>query len=203
MMAFLILLPIFMVAVTVHEVSHGWVAWRLGDPTAKRLGRLTLNPLKHLDPIGTVALPLLLILVHAPFVFGWARPVPINPLAFARPRQALLWIGLAGPAANFALAIAAAGLLSWARMGWPDWLVFGLQYLILLNLVLGMFNLLPIPPLDGSRILTGLLPLPYARWLFLLERWGVLLILLLLYLGVIDRWLWPSVLSLARWLGVR
>lgn len=203
MFAFLILFPLFMIAVMVHEVSHGWVALRLGDPTAKLAGRLTINPFKHMDPIGTVALPLLLIFLRAPFVFGWARPVPINPLRLRQPKRDLLWVGMAGPAANLALAAVAAALLQWVELLLPNLAVAALRYLILINLVLGIFNLLPIPPLDGSRILTGLLPIRYARSLLALERWGFLLVLLLLYLGLIDRFLWPAVVFLAEVLGVQ
>lgn len=202
MQAFLVLFPLFMIAVMVHEVSHGVAALRLGDPTAKLAGRLTLNPLKHIDPIGTVILPLLLLFLKAP-VFGWARPVPINPAYLRRPRRDLLWVGAAGPAANFALAVVTAAVLQWTGPFLPGWILAPLRYLVLINLVLGTFNLLPIPPLDGSRILTSLLPARYARYMLALERWGFVIVMLLLYVGVIDRFLWPAVSFLVDFLGVR
>lgn len=198
----LFIFPLFVMAVVVHEVSHGWVALRLGDRTALESGRLTLNPLRHIDPIGTVALPLFLRLVDAPFVFGWAKPVPINPLNFRHPRRDMLWVGAAGPAANMALASAAA-LLSGAGQLWlPALAVALLKYLAVINVVLGVFNLLPVPPLDGSRILLGMLPRAWAGILLLLERWGILLVFLLLYSGVLDRILSPAVGFLIRLLGL-
>ncbi len=191
-----------MVAVMIHEVSHGWVALSLGDPTAKEAGRLTLNPLKHMDPVGTVALPLILLLLRAPFVFGWAKPVPINPFLLRHPKRDLLWVGLAGPAANLALAVVAAALVQILGPVRFPLAASLLRTLALISLVLGTFNLLPIPPLDGSRILAGLLPAQAARLLLLLEQWGIVLVVALLYLGVLDRVLWPIVRFLARALGV-
>lgn len=194
--------PLFMVAVIIHEVSHGWVALAFGDPTARIAGRLTLNPLRHVDSVGTVLLPVALLLLGAPFVFGWARPVPVNPAYFRRPRRGMLWVGLAGPAANFALAVVLALLLH----GTGD--LLGslardlIRTVILINLVLGVFNLLPIPPLDGSRILAGLVPLSWAKRVMALERWGILIVVVLLWFGLLRRVLWPAVLFLARLLGV-
>ncbi|MBI3317718.1 MAG: site-2 protease family protein [Candidatus Omnitrophica bacterium] len=199
---FLVLLPLFMAAVIIHEVSHGWVALSLGDPTARLSGRLTLNPLKHIDPVGTVFLPLFLLLLNAPFVFGWAKPVPVNALLLRHPKRDMLWVGLSGPAANFLLAAFTAALLRLGA-GFIPPLGAGLgKALVLINLVLGTFNLLPIPPLDGSRVLTGLLPVSLAKGVLALERWGIALVFLLLYFGVMQRIVWPVVLSLARWLGV-
>ncbi len=191
-----------MMAVVIHEVSHGWVALSLGDPTAKEAGRLTLNPLKHMDPVGTVALPLVLLLLRAPFVFGWAKPVPINPFLLRHPKRDLLWVGLAGPAANLALAVVAAALVQILGPARFPLAASLLRTLALISLVLGTFNLLPIPPLDGSRILASLLPAQAARLLLLLEQWGIVLVVALLYLGVLDRVLWPIVRFLARALGV-
>lgn len=202
MTGLLFIFPLFVMAVVVHEVSHGWVALRLGDRTAQESGRLTLNPLRHIDPIGTVALPLFLRLVDAPFVFGWAKPVPINPLNFRRPRRDMLWVGAAGPAANLALASVAA-LFSHLGQPWlPSLGVALLKYLAVINVVLGVFNLLPIPPLDGSRVLLGLVPPAWARVLVVLERWGIFLVILLLYSGVLDRILSPAVGLLVRLLGL-
>jgi len=191
-----------MMAVIVHEVSHGWVALRLGDTTSLDAGRLTLNPLRHIDPVGTILLPFLLLLVKSPFLFGWAKPVPINVLNLRHPRQDMLWVGIAGPVANFTLAAAVAFLLKILGPGTPPLLTALANYLILVNLVLGTFNLIPIPPLDGSRVLTALLPSRFARWLYRMERWGIVLVDLLLTFGLIHRFLWPVVEFLARLLGV-
>lgn len=199
---FFLIFPLFMAAVTVHEVSHGWVAFRLGDTTAQRAGRLTLNPLRHIDPFGTILLPLLLRLINAPLMFGWAKPVPINALNFRHPRRDLLWVGAAGPAANFLFAAVVTGLVKLGE-GMIPLLALELgKYLILINVVLGLFNLLPVPPLDGSRVLAGLLPARFTGVMVLLERWGFFLILLLLLMGL-DEWLLkPVVEGLVRWLGL-
>ncbi|MCM8811851.1 MAG: site-2 protease family protein [Candidatus Omnitrophica bacterium] len=200
---FLLLFPLFMVSVMVHEVSHGWVALFLGDPTAWKAGRLTFNPFKHIDPVGTVGLPLFLMLLRAPVVFGWARPVPVNALYFRHPRRDMLWVGAAGPLANYSLAAAAAFMLKFFQEWLPPLAIPLVRYLILVNLLLGTFNLLPIPPLDGSRVLGGLLPAHAARMLALLEKWGIVLVMALLYLGVIDRIMMPVVYHMARFLGVQ
>ena len=202
LISFLLLFPIFMVAVVVHEVSHGWAALVLGDRTALIAGRLTLNPFKHTDLIGTIVLPITLLVVRSPFVFGWAKPVPVNVMNLRHPKRDMLWVGAAGPTANFILAVLAALFLRCVGPSVPSLVVAGTKYLILINLVLGVFNLIPIPPLDGSRILTGLLPLRLAREMLSLERWGVILVMLLLALGFLNRILHPAVAFLARLLGV-
>lgn len=199
---FFLIFPLFMAAVTVHEVSHGWVAFRLGDTTAHRAGRLTFNPLRHIDPFGTILLPLLLRLVNAPLMFGWAKPVPINALNLRHPRRDLLWVGAAGPAANFLFAAVIMGLVKLGEGRIPPLALELGKYLILINLVLGLFNLLPIPPLDGSRVLAGLLPARFAGVMMLLERWGFFIILLLLLMGLDDWVLKPVVEGLVRWLGL-
>ena len=201
-LGFLLLFPIFMMAVVVHEVSHGCVALVLGDRTALVAGRLTLNPFKHIDPVGTFLLPLLLVFIRAPFVFGWAKPVPVNVMNLHSPKRDIFWVGAAGPAANFSLAILVAVLLKAIGAAAPLWLMVGAKYLILINLVLGIFNLIPIPPLDGSRILTGLLPSRFAKQVLSLERWGTLLVVILLAFGFIDKVLQPLVSFLAKLLGV-
>lgn len=202
MIVFLLLFPLFMLAVTVHEVSHGLAALYFGDTTARQAGRLTLNPLKHIDPMGTVLLPLLLRALHSPLIFGWAKPVPVNVSNLRSPRRDVLWVGAAGPAANFLFAAAVAGMLKLFAGMLPALVTELGRYLVLINLVLGMFNLLPIPPLDGSRILLGLLPARFSSVLVFLEQWGIALVLLLLYLGLDDRFLQPAVTTFARWLGV-
>jgi Zn-dependent protease len=162
-----------------------------------------LNPLKHIDPIGSVLLPLLLLFLRAPFVFGWAKPVPINVLQLRRPKRDILWVGAAGPAANFSLAALTALLLKALGPSFDIPLVVALgRALVFMNLVLGTFNLLPIPPLDGSRVLTGLLPISLAKSMLSLERWGMVLIMVLLSFGILGRVLWPVVTLLARGLGL-
>ncbi len=202
MAEWLLLFPLFVMAVVLHEVSHGWVALRFGDTTALNAGRLTLNPLKHVDLFGTVILPILLVALKAPFVFGWAKPVPINPLYMRHPKQNILWVGLAGPAANFILAGSVAlALLFFGR--WCSPIVAGFSKMfVLINLILGTFNLIPVPPLDGSRILVGLLPAAAAHQFLMLERWGILIVMILSYCGVIGRFMWPVVLFLYRGLGL-
>ena len=197
-----LLFPLFVMAVVLHEVSHGWVALHFGDRTALDAGRLTLNPLKHVDLFGTVLLPVLLVALKAPFVFGWAKPVPIDMRNFRRPRRDMLWVGAAGPAANFLLAVAGAFFLRLSAGFVHPVAVYLLKYFAVINLVLGTFNLIPIPPLDGSRVLTGLVPLNLAVRVLAFERWGVLVLMALLYLGVLDRVVWPVVSALAKLLGV-
>lgn len=168
---FLVTLPLLLVSLVVHELAHGWVAWRLGDPTAKLHGRLTLNPVKQLDPWGTVALVVTFVGSGGSFFFGWAKPVPISPRYFKDPQRGMMLVGAAGPAANFALALVAAGLV-WLTY---DWSIFAAQALALayvLNVVLAVINLIPIPPLDGSRVVGGVLPRDlYLRWADL-DRYG-------------------------------
>ncbi|MCR4391822.1 MAG: site-2 protease family protein [Candidatus Acetothermia bacterium] len=181
-----------LVCVIPHEVAHGYVAWRLGDPTAKAAGRLSLNPLRHLDPIGSVLLPLALLLLRRlsgfPIVFGWAKPVPINPYYFRNTWRDMLWVGLAGPATNVAMALVAAGIgraLVAAGVRVP-WLLAFLALIVLLSLVLALFNLVPVPPLDGSRILAYFLPPRWRFNLLRLEQVGILIVVVLLFLGVLE-----------------
>lgn len=180
------------VCVIPHEVAHGYVAWKLGDPTAKAAGRLTLNPIKHLDPIGSVLLPLALLLVRRftgfPIVFGWAKPVPINPYYFRDTWGGMLWVGLAGPATNLAMAVLAVALgHALLALGLTNpWFLSALALIVLLSLVLAMFNLLPVPPLDGSRILAYFLPVRLRLRLLQLEQLGLLIVVALLLLGVLQ-----------------
>ncbi len=175
-------IPAVLVGLTFHEYAHGWVALRYGDPTAKLAGRLTLNPIPHLDPIGTI----LLFLVG----FGWAKPVPVNPMNFqGNARQGMMAVSLAGPGANFILAlistIALAFLLNLYGLGLLGTPLGSIiQALILVNIILAVFNLLPIPPLDGSKILAGLLPGPQT-WLYKLEQYGIIILLVLVFTGAI------------------
>lgn len=177
-------LPVVL-AVTLHEAAHGWVAWKLGDPTAYARGRVTFNPLKHVDPFGTVVLPLLLFLSSAPFLFGYARPVPVNFRALGRPRRDMVLVALAGPGINLALALLAAillrGLLA-VDGEQLEWVMRNLANAMIINVILAVFNMLPIPPLDGGRVAVGLLPRSLARPLARLERYGLFILIGLLLL---------------------
>jgi len=190
-------ISVILFAVILHEYSHGWVAEKLGDSTARISGRLTFNPLKHIDPIGTVLVPLVLKLLG--FVpLGWAKPVPVNFSNLRNPKKDMIWVALAGPGSN----LLAAFVLSRVLFLVPTlWLYEILALLIMVNLVLAVFNLLPIPPLDGSRVLMGLLPLTWARKLASLERFGFLILIVLLNLGILQG-IWTVVLILAMLLGV-
>jgi len=176
------LLPIIL-AITLHEAAHGWAADRLGDDTARRAGRVSLNPIRHVDPVGTVLLPGFLLMV-APIVFGWAKPVPVQPGRLHHPKRDMALVAAAGPALNFVLALASAWLLLVPALIGGDgglWLQQNLLNALLINLVLGVFNLFPIPPLDGGRIAVGLLPMALARRWARLERYGFLILLALLF----------------------
>lgn len=167
-------------AITLHEAAHGYVALRFGDDTALRAGRVTLNPLKHIDRFGTIIIPALLLLVRSPFVFGYAKPVPVNFSRLRNPRRDMVWVAAAGPATNIALATASALLLHVTVLlpqpaaGWVD---ANLQRSVLINVVLAVFNMLPLPPLDGGRVAVGLLPDRLAYPLARLERWGFFIII--------------------------
>ncbi|MDI6906321.1 MAG: site-2 protease family protein [Thermoanaerobacterales bacterium] len=184
------LVPAIMLALTVHEYAHGFVADRLGDHTARYAGRLTLNPVAHVDWLG-----LLLLFVAG---FGWAKPVPVNPYNLrGNVKQGLLLVSLAGPAANLVLALAASvllGLIDYMQSGFGLLLLYQLIYI---NVVLAVFNLIPVPPLDGSKILAGLLP-GRQEWLVALEQYGVLVLLVLMVTGLIGKFLTFFVVPLAE-----
>ena len=166
-------------AITLHEAAHGWVAWKLGDDTARRAGRLSFNPARHIDTFGTIILPALLLLTRAPFLFGYAKPVPVNVARLRRPRRDMVWVAAAGPAINLAMAYLAA-LLMYATIVMPEvarsWTLENLKNALLLNVVLAVFNMLPIPPLDGSRVVVGLLPRALAYRYARLDRYGMALV---------------------------
>lgn len=171
-------IPILM-AITLHEAAHGYVAWRLGDDTAYSRGRVTLNPLKHVDPLGTVLLPTLLLFMRAPFLFGWAKPVPVNFSRLKNPRRDMVLVALAGPATNIFLAVVSAALIRFLWLvpeGAVQWSEKVLYNSILLNLVLAVFNMLPLPPLDGGRVAVGLLPRSVGQALARLEPYGMLIL---------------------------
>jgi Zn-dependent protease len=172
-----------LLAITLHEAAHGWAAWRLGDNTAYMLGRVSFNPFRHIDLFGTIVLPAILIFTRAPFLFGWAKPVPVRFGALKYPRRDMVLVAAAGPATNLILAILSA-LLIHAVFLVPDdfgkWLQLNLLNSLWLNLVLAVFNMLPIPPLDGGRVLVGLLPEPFSSWLAGVERFGMFILVGLL-----------------------
>ena len=201
-MQFILTLAIFFFAVVIHEYAHGWIAWRLGDSTAKNQGRLTLNPVAHIDPIGTILLPLLLLVTHSPVVFGWAKPVPVNFLSLKNPKQDMIWVGLAGPTANILVAILLSFILKFFIITGAHVLVEILKTGIIINLVLAVFNILPIPPLDGSRVVMGILPRDLAMQYAKLGPYGFIIIFGLLYLGIVGGIIWPLVIYLAKLLGV-
>lgn len=168
------------IAITFHEAAHAFVAHRLGDNTAYDLGRVSFNPFRHIDPFGTVLLPGILLLSHAPFLFGYARPVPVNFRNLSNPRLGMVWVALAGPATNIALAFAAALALhglAFAPANAAQWLADNLKNALIINVLLAVFNMLPIPPLDGGRVAVGLLPNVLAYPLSRLEPYGMLILI--------------------------
>jgi len=178
------IIPVIL-AITLHEAAHGWAASKLGDPTARLMGRVTLNPLAHIDPFGTLILPALLLIIKAPFLFGYAKPVPVNFSRLNNPRRDMALVALAGPASNVLLATVAALLahvVDWAPAMASEWLADNLSNMFWLNLVLAVFNMLPIPPLDGGRILVSILPDRLAWKVARLERAGLFVVIAVLFL---------------------
>jgi len=196
-----ILAPPILFALTAHEYAHGYVAYRLGDPTASNMGRLTMNPLKHLDPLGVICFFLIKI--------GWAKPVPVDPRYFKNPRQDMLWVSLAGPCTNLVLALASAVLakiIAFTAGALPSVISYPLIQMIVasvwINIVLAVFNMVPIPPLDGSKILMALLPPRQAMSFAKLEPYGFIILLVLFYSGLLPKVIFP-IISFANNLMLR
>ena len=192
-------------AITLHEAAHGWVANKLGDPTAKNLGRITINPIKHIDPVGTVVVPLFLAMV-SPFVIGWAKPVPIQPRYFKSPLLDMALVAVAGPLSNFFMACFWAMFIQLVFMSLEhsQLLVFLAEMGkngIIINIVLMVLNLLPIPPLDGGRVVAGILPPKLAMPFMQLERFGMVIILVLLVSGILGKIMWPIVQQFVKIIG--
>jgi Zn-dependent protease len=181
-------------AITLHEAAHGWVASKLGDHTARMMGRVTLNPIKHVDPVGTILVPLALLLMPGVgFIFGWAKPVPINFRALRSQKSGMIWVALAGPGANFLMAIGWL-ILAIISLKLELFILYSMARVgIFLNILLAVFNLLPIPPLDGSRVISALLPGPLAYKYGQFEQYGFLILLGLMFIGGFQLFVLPIV----------
>jgi len=224
----LLALPLLF-AITLHEAGHGWMALKKGDRTAWMVGRVTLNPLKHIDPVGTVLVPLALLALGASFLFGWAKPVPVHFGNLRRPKQDMVWVAAAGPGTNLILAVVSAALCHVILLvqphlapalffpafaiphlpgsGFSFWLplLFMLKFSVEINVLLMLFNLLPIPPLDGGRIAVGLLPRNLSNALAQVEPVGMFLVIAIVFwdpAGFMRAYFWPSISGLSRWILV-
>ena len=195
--------PPFVFAIVCHEVAHAYIANKLGDPTAKSLGRITLNPLKHIDFFMSILLPGILILSNSPIIFGGAKPVPVNPGYFKNPKRDMAIVAAAGPITNFIIAYAAFHIYALISPYSIDllstkiieiWLIYSL----IINVALGLFNLIPVPPLDGGRIMVGILPTPLARFWAKLERFGLIIVILLLTMDIPQKILNPGIEFVTR-----
>lgn len=183
---------LLLIAMTVHEFSHAFTAYLLGDRTAKSAGRLTLNPLAHIDPIWTLLIPIMLYISSGGrFIFGAAKPVPVNYWALHDPKKDMFWVGISGPLSNITFAFLLSLLLRFLPL--PSALIFIFSHLILINLILGVFNLMPIPPLDGSRVVASLLPQHLSRQYMMIEPYGFIILMVLIWTGFFGNFVWPVV----------
>ncbi|MCX8075948.1 MAG: site-2 protease family protein, partial [Aquificaceae bacterium] len=197
----IVALPALMTAVILHEYAHGWMAYKMGDPTAKEFGRLTLNPIPHIDPLGTLLLPGILMVAGSPILFGWAKPVPINPSMFRNLRLGTFLVSIAGITMNILLAVLFALLYRLIMQGYFNFLsdavlvplALFLGQGVLINLVLAFFNAIPIPPLDGSRALMSLFSIRYWELFYRFEMYGFLIITLLLFTGILGSIIFPPI----------
>ena len=188
----------FIFSIILHEVAHGYAAYRLGDPTAKMSNRITLNPMAHIDLVGSILLPLVLVFTHSPVVLGWAKPVPFNPYYFRDPKKGIMIVGAAGPLANFGLALISAVLYRLVSPFGGEAVTLFLAYFCVTNVALGVFNLVPVPPLDGSRVMIGLLRGEWLERYMRIEPYGFVIIFALLWLGVLDMVIGPVAHTLLR-----
>ena len=198
MLGLIIQLPVLIFSVILHEVSHGWVAEKFGDDTARLMGRITFNPIPHIDLFGTIILPILALITGAP-VFGWAKPVPVNGYRLRDPKRDMVWVAMAGPGANLILA-AICGAIMWVLRTYPIVpepitvsAVELTRLVLVVNVILPVFNLFPIPPLDGSRVLAGLLPPKLAYEYSKLEQYGFFIVIILLTTGILPRLMSPII----------
>lgn len=193
-------------AITLHEVAHGWVASRFGDQTARLAGRLTINPIKHIDPIGTIVVPILMLLFSS-FIFGWAKPVPVDERNLNHPKTDMAFVAAAGPIANFIMALiwAAVAKLGYTLLPYDSWFSVPLILMgkagIIVNIVLGVLNCIPIPPLDGSRVLASLLPGRLAWYMYRIEPYGFFILIFLMFTNVLGSIIGPPIYFVNYWIS--